>query len=96
MSTAGTTNIPETWWTFLAETELMKNIKKAHYLSGRHPRAPDRRTTGPRMPSGSSTPAGAIVRSGHPVPDGQKTTQRLASPETRWLGSGQGRRFRAE
>jgi hypothetical protein len=41
MNTAGTTIIPEIWWSFLVETELMKNIKKAHYLSGHHSPAPD-------------------------------------------------------
>ena len=41
MSTAGTTNIPLLWWTFLIETELMKNVKKAHLLTGLHSAAPD-------------------------------------------------------
>jgi hypothetical protein len=40
-STAGMMNIPEIWATFLIETELARNVKKAHYLSGLRSPAPD-------------------------------------------------------
>jgi hypothetical protein len=41
MSTAGTTNIPEIWWTYLIETELMKHVKKVQFLNGSRLPAPD-------------------------------------------------------
>src|SRR5262245_54492546 len=34
MGTGGTTSVPDIWSTFLIETELAKNVKKAQLLSG--------------------------------------------------------------